>query len=110
MSDTTTHLGLPYLLAAQAQKHVTHNEALRLLDEHQPDILFLDIEMPGATGIDVARQVDRCQHPAVAEAGHDNSLACHTVTRRGRHGTNLGTRSITSWYPARRSRLATTVN
>jgi len=31
MSDTTTHLGLPYLLAAQAQKHVTHNEALRLL-------------------------------------------------------------------------------
>ncbi len=32
MSDTSTHLGLPYLLAAQAQKHVTHNEALRLLD------------------------------------------------------------------------------
>jgi hypothetical protein len=32
MSDTTTHLGLPYLIAAQAQKHVTHNEALRLLD------------------------------------------------------------------------------
>lgn len=32
MSDTTTHMGLPYLLAAQAQKHVTHNEALRLLD------------------------------------------------------------------------------
>ena len=32
MSDTSTNLGLPYLLAAQAQKHVTHNEALRLLD------------------------------------------------------------------------------
>ncbi len=32
MSDTTTHLGLPFILAAQAQKHVTHNEALRLLD------------------------------------------------------------------------------
>jgi hypothetical protein len=32
MSDTSTHLGLPYLLAAQAQKHVTYNEALRLLD------------------------------------------------------------------------------
>ena len=28
----TTHLQLPYLAAAQAQKHVTHNEALRLLD------------------------------------------------------------------------------
>lgn len=28
----TTHLRLPYLMAAQAQKHVTMNEALRLLD------------------------------------------------------------------------------
>jgi hypothetical protein len=32
MSDTTTNLLLPYILAAQAQKHVTHNEALRMLD------------------------------------------------------------------------------
>lgn len=32
MSDITTHLLLPYVLASQAQKHVTHNEALRLLD------------------------------------------------------------------------------
>lgn len=31
MSDTT-HLALPYLAASQAQKHVTHNEALTLLD------------------------------------------------------------------------------
>ena len=31
-SDSTTHLELPYLAAAQAQKHVTHNEALRRLD------------------------------------------------------------------------------
>jgi Protein of unknown function (DUF2793) len=30
--STSTHLLLPYLLAAQAQKHVTVNEALRLLD------------------------------------------------------------------------------
>jgi hypothetical protein len=32
MPDTSTHLLLPYLIAAQAQKHVTVNEALRLLD------------------------------------------------------------------------------
>lgn len=32
MSDTTIRLLLPYILAAQAQKHVTHNEALRRLD------------------------------------------------------------------------------
>lgn len=32
MSEQTTRHGLPYLMPAQAQKHVTHNEALRMLD------------------------------------------------------------------------------
>jgi hypothetical protein len=32
MSDTSHILGLPYIQPAQAQKHVTHNEALRVLD------------------------------------------------------------------------------
>ncbi|WP_143710450.1 DUF2793 domain-containing protein [Tabrizicola sp. TH137] len=32
MSDATPLLSLPLILPAQAQKHVTHNEALRLLD------------------------------------------------------------------------------
>ncbi len=32
MSDDTPILSLPLILPAQAQKHVTHNEALRLLD------------------------------------------------------------------------------
>lgn len=32
MSETTAHLALPFIMAAQAQKHVTMNEALRLLD------------------------------------------------------------------------------
>jgi hypothetical protein len=32
MSDSTKHLLLPFILPAQAQKHVTHNEALRVLD------------------------------------------------------------------------------
>jgi len=30
--ETTENLALPYILPAQAQKHVTHNEALRMLD------------------------------------------------------------------------------
>lgn len=32
MPDSSARLSLPYLLPAQAQKHVTHNEALDLLD------------------------------------------------------------------------------
>ncbi len=36
-------------------------EALRLLDSRRPDILFLDIEMPGASGLDVAKTASgRC--------------------------------------------------
>lgn len=30
--DRTSNLSLPYIMAAQAQKHVTHNEAIRALD------------------------------------------------------------------------------
>jgi len=30
-------------------------EALRALESYEPDVLFLDIQMPGATGLDVAR-------------------------------------------------------
>ena len=32
MSETTANLALPYIMPSQAQKHVTHNEALQLLD------------------------------------------------------------------------------
>jgi len=32
-------------------------EALRLIAEHDPDIVFLDIRMPGLTGLEVARRV-----------------------------------------------------
>lgn len=32
MSEKTVNLALPYIMPAQAQKHVTHNEALQLLD------------------------------------------------------------------------------
>ena len=36
-------------------------EALQLLDEHRPDVMFLDIQMPGLTGLEVARQAQgRC--------------------------------------------------
>ena len=32
MPDTTPNLALPFILPSQAQKHVTHNEALQQLD------------------------------------------------------------------------------
>ena len=37
-------------------------EALRLIEEHDPDILFLDIRMPGLTGLEVARRAAEGVH------------------------------------------------
>jgi DNA-binding LytR/AlgR family response regulator len=50
-------------------------EALRLLDTHRPDILFLDIEMPGATGIEVARQVSGRSHVVFVTAYDQYAVA-----------------------------------
>ena len=58
MSDTTTHLLLPYILAAQAQKHVTHNEALRLLDGLvQLSVLDRDLTAPPGSPADGDRYI-----------------------------------------------------
>ena len=49
MADTP-NLGLPYILAAQSQKHVTHNEALRALDAIvQLNILDRNLATPPGT-------------------------------------------------------------
>ena len=58
MSDISPHLLLPYLVAAQAQKHVTHNEALRLLDAVvQLSVLDRDLTAPPASPADGDRYI-----------------------------------------------------
>ncbi|MFN3303663.1 MAG: LytR/AlgR family response regulator transcription factor [Roseateles sp.] len=50
-------------------------EALRMLDQHRPDILFLDIEMPGAKGIDVAREANGRAHVVFVTAYDQYAIA-----------------------------------
>lgn len=50
-------------------------QALRLLDEFKPDLLFLDIEMPGATGLEVARQVAGRSHVVFVTAYDQYAVA-----------------------------------
>lgn len=58
MPDDTPLLGLPLILAAQAQKHVTHNEALRLLDILvQLVVLDRDLTAPPAVPVEGARYI-----------------------------------------------------
>jgi DNA-binding LytR/AlgR family response regulator len=37
-------------------------EAVRLFDERRPDICFLDVHMPGLSGVDAAKQIGRRAH------------------------------------------------
>ena len=49
MAQTSPTLSLPYIQPAQAQKHVTHNEALRILDAvTQLSVISLDLTTPPA--------------------------------------------------------------
>ncbi len=58
MSDATTNLLLPYLLASQAQKHVTLNESLRLLDGLvQMAVIDRDLAAPPVSPTDGDRYI-----------------------------------------------------
>jgi Protein of unknown function (DUF2793). len=46
MSETTPNIGMPYLMPAQAQKHVTHNEALQRLDAVTQLVLTAHLSEP----------------------------------------------------------------
>ncbi len=50
-------------------------QALRLLDELRPDVMFLDIQMPGATGLEVARQASGRCHVVFVTAYDQHAVA-----------------------------------
>lgn len=49
-------------------------QTLRSLEEHKPDILFLDIQMPGLSGIEVAQQVSGRCHVVFVTAFDDHAI------------------------------------
>lgn len=74
MSETV-HLGLPYLAAAQAQKHVTHNEALSRLDALvQLSLIDADQASPPVSPADGDRYIVGAA-PTGAFAGHAGEIA-----------------------------------
>lgn len=80
MSDTSPILNLPYLQPAQAQKHVTHNEALRLLDAvTQLTVLSATLTTPPGDAPLGARYVAAA--PATGDwAGQDGKIALRSET------------------------------
>jgi hypothetical protein len=71
----TIHLGLPYIAAAQAQKHVTHNEALRMLDALvMLTVISRDLSVPPEVPEEGARYIVKAPG-ADAFAGMDDRIA-----------------------------------
>jgi hypothetical protein len=71
----TMHLGLPYLAAAQAQKHVTHNEALSRLDAVvQLAVIDTTLTAPPGSPAEGDRYIV-ADGATGAWAGHDGEIA-----------------------------------
>lgn len=80
MSDTSPALGLPFIQPAQAQKHVTHNEALRVLDAvTQLSVESADLATPPANADKGARYIVAASGQG-AWAGQDHTIALFTGT------------------------------
>jgi DNA-binding LytR/AlgR family response regulator len=85
-------------------------EAVALVDEHRPDIVFLDIRMPGLTGVDAARQI--AQLPP--REGHDEELLPEIVfiTAYDQYAVEAFEQGVADYVlkPAERERLQLTVD
>lgn len=75
--EQSPNLQLPYILAAQAQKHVTHNEAIRALDAIvQIGVLDRDLAAPPATPANGDRYIVAAS-PTGAWAGQAGRIAAY---------------------------------
>lgn len=75
MADTSSSLSLPFIQPSQAQKHVTHNEALRILDVvTQLSVAADDQTAPPASPADGARYIVE-ENGSDDWAGHDGEIA-----------------------------------
>jgi DNA-binding NarL/FixJ family response regulator len=64
------------------------HEALSLVDEVSPDILLLDMEMPGLTGVEVARQLQARRAPVriLALSAYDDPQYIRSLLESGAAG------------------------
>jgi DNA-binding LytR/AlgR family response regulator len=81
-------------------------EAVALVAEHRPDVVFLDIRMPGLTGVEAAKQI------AQMEVGADEALPQIVfITAYDQYAVEAFEQGVADYVlkPAERERLAVTV-
>jgi DNA-binding LytR/AlgR family response regulator len=90
-------------------------EAVQMVDEHRPEVVFLDIRMPGLTGVEAARQITQLP-PRQAEdgsAGDEDELLPEIVfiTAYDQYAVEAFEQGVADYVlkPAERDRLLVTV-
>ena len=87
-------------------------EAVALTEQFQPDIVFLDIRMPGLTGVEAARQIS--QLPTFDEATNQAWPGCEIVfiTAYDEYAVQAFEQGVLDYVlkPAERDRLTVTVS
>jgi DNA-binding LytR/AlgR family response regulator len=88
-------------------------EAVALVDQHRPDIVFLDIRMPGLTGVDAARQIAQMPPRNPPQEGQDDELLPEIVfiTAYDQYAVEAFEQGVADYVlkPAERERLQLTV-
>lgn len=84
-------------------------EAVALTEQHHPDIVFLDIRMPGLTGVDAARQI--AQLPTFDEAQGWPGCEIVFITAYDQYAVQAFEQGVVDYVlkPAERERLTVTV-
>ena len=84
-------------------------EAVSLTEQHHPDIVFLDIRMPGLTGVDAARQI--AQLPTFDEAQGWPGCEIVFITAYDQYAVQAFEQGVVDYVlkPAERERLMVTV-
>lgn len=79
MSSTSTRLQLPLIEAAQALKHITHNEAIERLDLYT-HLAFTEMDVTAPPGSPTVGECLAIGSSATGDfAGQDGQIACYTV-------------------------------
>ena len=90
-------------------------EAVELVQQHRPEIVFLDIRMPGLTGVEAARQIAQLPPPQVVagEVDEDRDLVPEIVfiTAYDQYAVEAFEQGVADYVlkPAERDRLQLTV-
>ena len=93
-------------------------EAVQMVDEHRPEVVFLDIRMPGLTGVEAARQITQlpprgADNGTQPQAGDEDELLPEIVfiTAYDQYAVEAFEQGVADYVlkPAERERLLVTV-